>query len=668
MQIDELTPPIPAWWWLPCLSGWGVFLAVEIHSAANPFDLRSGADWLLRSDFDTLAVLAFLVLAPVAWWMDRFRRASMNSLSAGRWSASRLMEKIGKLLGPIDSVSEPAPLGGQSFPARVRPVWMSIVVAATSLAASLAVGARFDDLPPAYHDEYSYLFQARTFLEGRVSYPSHAAARLFDQMHVLNEGQFASRYFPGTGLWMAPCVAAGHPYWGHWLAGAFCAVLMFWIAREFAGDAGGLVAGLLTALSPGMALFSNLLLAHHPTLVGLGTFLLGFFRMIRFSSWRWGLLSGAGLAFAMICRPMTAAGVALPFAIWFLIWALRHKSPWRAAGGHRFDENWSPPVGRTVISCTAALTLPLALTLAGLFPYNKAITGNGWLAPYSLYTSLHTPSHVYGFNNVERGRQQRGPRVIENYDNWAENLTPALAMANVGTRWGASWKWTLGLMPLTLALSAGFVLWRRLPIEAWLVLAAILALHAVHIPYWFAGMEDHHYVFESGPLWTVWVAVITVEAARAWNSTGHRAMNVWWASLLIATVVMNWAVLFVASPDQRPGQFNGGQFNTGQLSNSQWSAPLAQGINRVAFAREKHGRFNFLVSQRAVAVPALVLVEADPADRHIDYVINPPDLQAAVLIAHYLPDQVPVSDVRRLFPDRKLFLYRVRQDEWRDLN
>jgi hypothetical protein len=265
---------------------------------------------------------------------------------------------------------------------------------------------------------------------------------------------------------------------------------------------------------------------------------------------------------------------------------------------------------------------------------------------------------VYGFNNVERGRQHLGPRVIENYDNWAENLTPALAMANAGTRWTASWRWTLGLLPQTLALCAGFVLWRRLPIGAWLVLAAILSLHAVHIPYWFVGMEDHHYVFESGPLWGVWIAVVTIEAFRVWKSTGRRAVCVWWGSLLTAAVAMNWGVLYLSPPDQPSDQFSSGQ----------WTAPLAQGINRVAFARQKHGRFDALLRERALSGPALVLVEADPADRHIDYVANPPDLGGPVLIGNYLPNLIPVTEVRRLFPDRKLFLYRVRQGEWRRLD
>ena len=68
-------------------------------------------------------------------------------------------------------------------------------------------------MPPAYHDEYSYLFQARTLLAGRFSFPgSTVQPELFDQMHVLNEGRMASRYYPGTGIWLAPFVALGHPY------------------------------------------------------------------------------------------------------------------------------------------------------------------------------------------------------------------------------------------------------------------------------------------------------------------------------------------------------------------------------------------------------------------------------------------------------------------------
>ena len=90
----------------------------------------------------------------------------------------------------------------------VRAYALSAFLAATGFAMSWHVGQQFGDRPPAYHDEYSYLFQAETFLAGRLSFPSfEPMPELFDQMHVLNEGRFASRYFPGAGLWMAPFLA-----------------------------------------------------------------------------------------------------------------------------------------------------------------------------------------------------------------------------------------------------------------------------------------------------------------------------------------------------------------------------------------------------------------------------------------------------------------------------
>jgi hypothetical protein len=639
--------PPKAAWCAPYILAWIVYLSIELDAASSASGGHSTPiAWLLRADLDAIVYLVLLLVAPLVWW-----------LGDGRFGG-RLARRVA---GAVSGGDE-----GPGRMARFRPVLYSILVATTSLGASIAAGSRFDKLPPAYHDEYSYLFQAETFLAGRVSYPSHEAARLFDQMHVVNEGRFASRYFPGTGVWMAPFVALGHPYWGHWLAGALCAVLMFWIGRDLAGDTAGLIAGLLTALSPGMALFSNLLLAHHPTLVGLGVFILGWLRTTRMTSIGWGFIAGAGLTFATLCRPMTAAGVALPFGVYTVWWAWRgglscgaavsaapaqassvasdapqagrlHHNPVQAA-----DQSSSNRGHR--LRALAALTAPLLAGAVGLFAYDRAITGSGWTTPYSLYTDIYTPWHVYGFNNVTRGEQQLGPRVIENYNRWAENLTPSLAATNAVTRLSASWKWSLGLLPLTLALGAGLILFRQLPREAWLILAAITSLHAVHVPYWFVGMEDHHYVFESGPLWALWTGVVTVVACRVWRSIGHGAMCWWWAAVLVAAIALNYTV-----------------------SGGTWSAPLEQGIGRVAFARKKHGQFADLVAREARPLPALVLVDPDPSDRHIDYVTNAPDLRGPVLIGRYLPDIVPLEEVKRLFPDRSLFLYRVREKDWQRL-
>ena len=64
---------------------------------------------------------------------------------------------------------------------------------------------------------------------------------------------------------------------------------------------------------------------------------------------------------------------------------------------------------------------------------------------------------------------------------------------------------------------------------------------------------------------------------------------------------------------------------------------------------------------------ALVLVDPDPADRHIDFVVNEPTLDAAVLVGRYVPKLVPMSEVLRTFPERRVFVYDARTGRLREV-
>ena len=273
---------------------------------------------------------------------------------------------------------------------------------------------------------------------------------LFDQMHVVNEGRFASRYFPGVGLWIAPFLAMGHPYGAEWLAGGLAAFFVFWAGRELAGNGVGLAAGLLTALSPGMGLFSNLLLSHEPTMAALALFL---------------VLPSAIPADGprerrLLGRLQTELRDALPSDDRRRFRAsVRPLVPWRLAGQAAGLPKPTPPGNRPLATgrptdqqATWRWPLHLPLVWPGRsFLYDRAITGNGFVSPYQLYTDTYTPRHVYGFNNVLRGEQRLGPKVLDKYDRWAENLTPRLAVENVAARAAASARWTLGTVPLTMA-------------------------------------------------------------------------------------------------------------------------------------------------------------------------------------------------------------------------
>jgi len=529
---------------------------------------------------------------------------------------------------------------------------------------------RFGQLPPALHDEYSYLFQAKTFLAGRLWFPSHPTTpHLFDQMHVLNEGRFASRYFPGVGAWLAPFVALNRPHWGHWLANALTAVLVFAVGRELANNGVGLLAGLLLALAPGYALFSNLLLSHHPTLVGLSAFTYGFFRSERTGGCWPALASGVGLSFAMLCRPLTAFGYCLPFAATVAVGLVRTLAGARVveqreataeagSGKTRVEAGPGETPGCADAQATergprwarqwkraGCLVVPVLVGLAFLAYYDHALTGRVLVTPYQLYTDTYTPRHVYGFNNVVRGQRRLGPRVLENYDRWAENLTPSLAVRNVRNRLLASWQWTVGVVPLLLTTVFVCVGLRGVSSGWWLLVGALLGVHAVYFPYWYDGILHWHYVFETGLLWTLLLAVATARAVAAWRRQGRTRMPVWWGLVLAAAVAVNWVSLPPVWATSR----------------------LRAGIEEFAFPRLRYEAFRELVEREVTERPALVLVEPDPADRHMDFVVNDPDLSGPVLFGRFRPQPdrplpAQLADVLKAFPGRTVYLFR--EQDW----
>lgn len=581
------------------------------------------AGWLCGPNADWLPYLAWLIVAPL-FWRIRTRRVT-------------------------------TPAADTRLRTDVRRAWVGAILVATSaFAASWYVGSQMDGLPPAYHDEYSYLFQARTFLAGRLWFAGFKPMpELFDQMHVLNEGRFASRFFPGVGLWIVPFEAMGNPWLGYWVANATAAFFLFWAGRELGGNLVGIVAGLLFAASPGIALFSDLLLAHHPTLVGLMLFLWAFLRMKRTGSIPCALIAGIGLAFAMLCRPMTAFGVGLPFGGWFAWWLLtgrgigpddrKHFASVEDGGGAAESERETERpagMGRRV---TTALALggPILLGLIAMCGYNKAVTGDPWTTPYQLYTNIYTPRHVYGFNNVIRGERHPGPKVLENYDRWAENLDAHLAARNVWRRTVSSLRWTLGIVPLVSAVLVLLVSRSSRTSNVALVGAAIVCLHLVHVPYWFEGIMGWHYVFESAPFWLLLFAMATQRLCHSWSRSGKSVMVAWWTGLILIGVATN----LVTVPPFWPGR-------------------LQAGIAEVSFSRVRYAEFRRVVNRIADDRRIIVFVEANPADRHIDYVVNSPSLDGDVLIARYRPGKTDLARARSLFPDRDAYLFRAESGEW----
>ena len=464
--------------------------------------------------------------------------------------------------------------------------------------------------PPVYHDEFSYLFQAKTFLAGRTWFPSPPMhAELFDQMHVLNDGgRMASRYFPGTGLLLAPFAAVGHPHLGHWICGMLATAFVYAAGCELGNFRSGFLAGLLTALSPGLAIFSNLLLAHHPTLLGLSFFLWRISRWQRTHSGADALLAGIGLSWAMLCRPMTAAGFGLPFGIGVFLWL--------CAGSTEL---------RRKAAVVAGFAVPIALGLVVQLGYNASITGSLWSSPYQLYTDVYTPRHVYGFNNVARGERNLGPKVLDDYDRWARNLDARLAAENVFQRGEASLMWTWDLLPLAMTAIVALRMFRSWDARRRMILYAILSLHLAHVPYWFTGIMHWHYVFESAILWTLAGGLVIDQLLTEWRTSSRPWMRYWLAALCLVAVAFNW----VSVPEL-------------------WTAKVVQEAPNFRVPRLRFQQFRQWTASEVGGEPALVLVAPHADLPHLDYVVNDPGLRANPVWAICPRQDGPATDCPRL--------------------
>ena len=598
---------------------------------------RHWTDWFIGVNVDTTLPLLLIIVVPYFWFVRRpFWTPS------GRWWQTL---KTWWSAGPETLQTRRRLTQAAMLLIALMSLEVSWRVASQPVGGDLGV-YQFGDLPPAYHDEYSYRLQAETYLAGRLSFPSHlTAARLFDQMHVLNEGQFASRYFPATGLWIAPWLWLGWPILGHWLAGAATAVFVFGIGRELSSNGTGFVAGMLTALSPGMGLFGNLLLAHHPTLLGLFCFAWSFLRWLRTGRVRDLAFASIGLSWAMLCRPMTAAGFGLPFGVVFAWqWVRYFKSESNTV--ETVQEKMAATTSRPNLGLVlGAMVIPLLAGFVALGVQNKAITGSLLISPYPRFTDIYSPRHGYGFNNVERTKTETPREVFQSYDNWAENLTPTLAIENAKNRLIASWQWTVGIVPLLSASVLFLLTGHGRDRRWWLIVAAIASLFFVHVPYWFDGIFHWHYVFETGPLWCLLLAAATDTLCHNWLAAERSRMPIWWGAIVGAAVLVNHVDVI---PFWYPSK-------------------LEAGVEQIAFSRLRYQAFDELLQREVRQRPALVLIEADPSDRHIDYVVNEPSLSAGIIRGRYPVADWPLERVIAEFPARHVYLFRAKTGELRSV-
>lgn len=629
--------------WLPwsivtLIMIWFEVARIRAVEAASPGQLRWLTEWDSEVTLPLLVLLALPILmkvaGPYAGWKtatrkpqsaEEARNVPQTATPRPAYRATRRQLISGALLSALASGIASLSIGMQTV---------------TFQGISSSQTMRLEQLPPTYHDEFSYLLQAQTFLAGRWSWPAHdRSPDLFHQVHVLDAPTTASRYFPWTGLWLSPWLAIGHPFWGYWCAGAITAALFYLSAVQILDHRPALGVGVLVGVSPGMAVFSNLLLAHHPTIMALSLFLWAYLRLLQSHQVRFAAVSGIGLTLAMLGRPMTAAGFSLPCGLWLAVELLRmaRTSSTRAIAG------------RIVV----AYALPLALGFTTLAIQNNAITGDWLTSPYQLYTDTWTPRHRYGFHNVSAAPPPlTTSEVMRPYDEWASELTFASALQNVWKRLFASLLWTLGIAPIllgTIALMVAGLLTiggrsgccgpksgtADLPEPVIAIpFACIISMHVAHLPYWYAGILDWHYVFETGPLLIlVTMAGLTIVSRFIAREIGGVRSFLWLTSLVLSVLIPGWFSV-----------------------ESMWGdSKVAMALDNQTYSRVRMAQFNELKASESLQRPCLILVDERGENPQLSFVINPPELNADVLVCRRPTKNEGLDDLRQQFPDRVLY-------------
>jgi hypothetical protein len=293
--------------------------------------------------------------------------------------------------------------GGAAYLARRAALWAGIV-AVVGAAILLSQAWRYHELLfLKYHDEYSYLIQARMLARGRLwlaPYPCDVAP-FFDSFYLVVDRVYASVYFPGTALLTVPIVWTGLPYWVMPLAASAAALGIFYlVTAELFGAVRGLVAVLILL---GLAYFrftALMLLSEAPALLWQMILFWAWFRWRKSARPAWALLIGVAAGSYAITRPLDAVCFCAAVGIGMFIQLLRQR-----------PAVWLSTAGCIILGASPFLALQAV--------QNVGVTGKWTMSPSAYVFEKEYPGFPIGFGRLEDKVLIKSPRTAkQQWFNW----------------------------------------------------------------------------------------------------------------------------------------------------------------------------------------------------------------------------------------------------------
>lgn len=266
---------------------------------------------------------------------------------------------------------------------------LSLAVLAALLSAAVAL--RVYETIPHVEDDFANLWQAQVMADGRLYVESPPEPRSFIVPFVIDhEGRRFGKYPPGWPATLSLGAAAGLSWLVNPLLSGLAVWLIFRLGRRLLPPPLALLAALLAATSPMLLMLGGSFMSHSLSLVLSAAFALAWLDLFveqarpeRPAPRLLPLMAAAGCAgLLLLTRPLTAAGVLLPFALHGL-WLL-----------------WRRPASRGRLLAIAVG----ALLLAALLPlWQYALTGDPTRSPYTLWWPYDRVGFGPGIGVLEGG-------------------------------------------------------------------------------------------------------------------------------------------------------------------------------------------------------------------------------------------------------------------------
>lgn len=268
------------------------------------------------------------------------------------------------------------------------PDLLALVLALTAVVlGSLVARHVFEDIPHL-EDEAAYVWQAQAIAGGHLSLPTPTCPRCFLVPFVVDaNGLRSGKYPPGWPVVLAFGEIIGARWLINPLLAGFSVWLIYRLGKKLLDERTALLAAFLTVTSPFFVMNSGTLLSHPWSLFLSAAFILAWLDVSSSCptrpTWLPALCAGLSLGVLALTRPLTAVGVALPFA----------------AHGAYLLLKGDQGLRRRLLAVAGAAAAVAALYLLWQF----AVTGNALLNPYTLWW----PYDTIGFG-LAVGRQEGG--------------------------------------------------------------------------------------------------------------------------------------------------------------------------------------------------------------------------------------------------------------------